>query len=259
MATHAINGATASFPVTPPSTRNIVAQIALRCFKELAVSLTIGAVVSCFVAPAGIALLVEAIFIQTAVSLFFHTVGAFTKSAKLRSICEWMTGANFALLTGYNGQMLIHETGHALAFFSVYVQPSPQIELIPFGHARTQFNKGALSTFGKKIGPPAATCFTIASGPLLTLTVSATLFAIGLTLKDKYPALSKYLVTWALLDFICSAHYAYSAIGNKSFNLSHDFVHLSVFGISPTTATIGILAIPVLVATGVYFYKSCVK
>jgi len=265
MTTPVQNVATAP-PLVPLSIGTAITRVASRCFKELAVSLAIGSIVGCFVAPAGTAILVQALMIQCAVSLFFHTLGAFAayKCAqkpspgfeKILSFADWMAGANFALLTGFNGQMLVHESGHALAALALYNQASPRIDLIPFGQALTQFHKRSLSALGKSIGPAATTCVIIASGPALTLFVSAALLAIGLAIKERHPNLSKYLITWALLDFLCTAHYAHSAIGKERFQFSHDFVHLSIFGLPPATATAAIVAIPVLVTAGVHCCKS---
>lgn len=248
MSVTSINGSRVSIPSLAPSRASNISEIAFRILKELAASLAIGAAVACFTAPASAPLLFQAIAVQFTASLFFQTMKVIS-SEKIQTFFDWAAGVSFALFTGYNAQVLIHEAGHAFSTLAVYSQTTPKIELSPFGSAITQFQKGPLSTFGKKIGPASATCLVTASGPLLTLLVSSALFAIGLSLKKHYPAFSKYLICWSLLDYVCTAHYAYSAIGNESFNLSHDFVHLSIFGLSPVVATISVIAIPVILAS----------
>ncbi len=251
----------------PPHCGDLVKKIALKCLKELAATLAINTVIACFVTtPAGLSLLVTAALMQLTVSLFFHSVGAFASYKALQegatrgryenllSICRWFTGTNFALFTGYNAQTLIHESGHAAASLLTYAKPRPLIEIYPFTGGVTQFNKSKLSLFGKKMGAPASNCFLIASGPGLTLLVSAILLAVGVATHKKRPELSKYLIMWGLIDFLNHAHYAYSALGAPTWNLAHDFVRLSIFGLSPITATVGLIAAPIVIAVGVHYW-----
>lgn len=242
---------------------DIVKKIAFVCLKEFTVSLTLGLTVACFVpTPAGITWMVGAAVVQLGVSAFFHSLGVFAatnRSEKLLSVCEWVTGANFALLTGLNTQFLIHETGHALAALSIYKKPRPQIYVRPFIGGLTDYCKTSLGLFGKKMGPVAATCFVLISGPVATLLISSAILTIGLGIKEKYPHFSKYLIAWGVLDFLNHAHYAYSALSTDSFNLAHDFVHLSIFGLDPVVATIAILAIPVILYTAQTAKKRAVQ
>jgi hypothetical protein len=253
----------------PHPVSDIIQKIALKCFKEFSVATASGLLISCFVGlPSGMTLLITATLAQFAVSLFFHSVGAFASYKAIErgrnqsyyewtvSACEWITGSNFAIFTGYNAQTLVHETGHALASLLIYKRPRPLIEIYPFIGGITQFYKTSLSDFGKKIGPAAATCLVVASGPGLTLLVSAVLLAIGIALKEKYPQLSKYLICWSILDFVNHAFYAYTTLQAEPWNLSHDFVHLSIFGLHPVTATVGLIAIPIVIALGTLYWKS---
>lgn len=248
---------------------DIVKKIAISCLKELAISLALGVVVAMFVPFAGgITLMVSAALVQVAVSAFFHGLGAYASNKiaeggtnlkhfeRILSVCEWITGVNFAIFTGFNAQTLIHESGHAMAALSVYKRARPAIEVYPFLGGITQFYKTSLTAFGKKLGPVAATCLIIASGPGFTLLISSVLFAIGLALKEKYPQFGKYLIAWGIIDFLNHAHYAYSALHADPSNLSHDFVHLAIFGLNPVTAAIGILAIPVIITIGVHCWQS---
>jgi hypothetical protein len=244
MSTPAVHATSPEIKSLLPPFKDRVSEVALHMIKEATAVLLIGSAVSLFVAPAGVALIFQAIKIHLTASLIFQITRKII--LPLSGICEWLSGLSFATFIGYNGQQAIHEAGHALSALAVYSDTSPSIELTPFGSAITRFQKGALSAFGEKIGPASATCLITLSGPLLTLFVSSVLFSVGLGLRKTHPSLSKYLISWAIFDYINTAHYAYSAIGNRSFNLSHDFVHLSLFGISPTAATVSIIAIPIL-------------
>ncbi len=270
MSLPAIASALPKPPSAPPiRAADLVSRVALKCLKELGAALLLGAAVACFVpSPAGISFMISALFVQMSVSLFFHSLGAFasyqiskqTKPSgpylRVLSLCEWATGTNFAIFSGLNTQTLVHEAGHALAATAVYKNPRPQIILQPFFGGLTQFYKTGYTSFGKKIGSVAATCLVVASGPALTLLVSSALLLIGLSMKEKYPQFGKYLICWSLLDFYNHAHYAYSATWANPSDLTHDFVHLSVFGLKPMTATIGIAAIPLMMMAGSYWKKS---
>jgi hypothetical protein len=236
----------------PP--RNAITTIAIECLKELALSLTLSAGIACFVpSPAGIGLVAGALLIQTIASLFFHSLNEYVEGS---SFCDWALGANFALLIGLNVQTLIHELGHVLAALALYKRASPTILIDPFSGGLTQFYKTSLTSFGQKIGPAGATCLVILSGPGFALLISSALLLIGLAMKEKYPRFSKYLISWSLLDFFNHAHYAYSAHWTAQTKLNHDFIHLSVFGLNPTVASVAIVAIPVMMIVGMYWVES---
>lgn len=260
-------------PVAPanqaaPPLSETIKKIALVCLKELAVSIALSGAVACFVPVAtGLSFMMGACLVQFVVSVFFHALGAHaanqlkqqgpnSKYEKIVNICEWMTGANFAIFTGFNAQTLIHESGHTLAALAIYKRPRPQIEIYPFIGGVTQFYKSSMTGFGKKLGPVAATCLIVASGPAFTLLISGVLLAIGIAMKDRYPAFGKYLISWGVLDFLNHAHYAYSALHADQSIISHDFVHLSIFGLHPIVATIAILAMPVLIMAGMQWIQN---
>jgi len=264
-----INGVQRHHANLPLAAIDVVKNVTLVCLKECAVSVALGVTIACFVpTPAGIAFLVSATAVQMTVSVFFHSLGAFAaynisrkgsnvdQLEKLQNACEWITGSNFALLTGFNTQMLVHETGHTLATLLSYKSPRPMIEIFPFMGGITKYYKTSLTAFGRKIGPVATTCFVIASGPAFTLLISAAILAIGVAMKDRYPQFSKYLIAWGVLDFANHANYAYSALRANPSNFSHDFVHLSIFGLHPIVATVGIIAIPILVTLGVNWWQA---
>lgn len=264
-----VQEARAPLLIEPPRVADLIKKIALTCLKELALSLALGLTVACFITTSGgFSLMITAVIVQLTVSLLFHSLGAFASYKVTQKgpnqkpfewllwSCEYVTGFNFAVFTGYNTQSLIHETGHALALLSLYKKPHPQIELYPFGGGNTQFYKSSPTPFGRKVGPVATTCIIFASGPAFTLLISSALFAIGFAIIKKYPHLGKYLIAWGIVDFCHNACYAYSALHTNPWNPGHDFVHLAILGLHPVTATIGILAIPILIILGMQCCKS---
>ena len=229
-----------------------IQRVALRVFKELAASLLLSSITFYFTPTLlGQHLLGQALLIQAVLSVIFHSFQEFAlchpqKCGSFVKIFEWASTLSFGLLSGYNIQTLVHESGHALASTLVYKNPRPSIEIHPFSGGHTHFYKTALSLFGHKLGPKLSTLFVIASGPGLTLLVSSATFVLGMFLFNQGKLLGKYLLGFSLVDFANHARYAYSALHTPPYQLSHDFVHLSVFGLNPVVATVGIIAIPVI-------------
>lgn len=231
-----------------------IKQIGAVCFCQLAASLAIGLVVCSFVAtPMGVSVLFSAMCVQFCVTFFFQALAAFPALAASNqnlSVVEWASPFAFSILTGINAQVLLHETGHLLAALTLYKKSRPTIEVFPFMGGLTKYYKRSLSPTGKILGPSLANLIVVASGPGLTLLVSSILLFTGLVIKKSYPELSKTLVCWGVIDCLNHAQYAYSAIRANPSDLSHDFLQLWIMGLHPMAATIGILAIPLLVFTG---------
>src|SRR3990167_9422063 len=130
-AVHVVQNSHLSFPsqvVEKPPICDVVTTVALQVLKELAVSLALGAIVACFVAtPSGLIFMMSASIIQLVTSVFFHSLGAYAAYKaldknenhslyeKTAAFCQWAIGGNFSIFTGFNSQIVIHESGHALA------------------------------------------------------------------------------------------------------------------------------------------------
>lgn len=258
-----------SFTIISTETQDRVKTVALKCLKELSLSLSFKFVISSFVVtPAGLSLLFNTMLIQLAISTVLHSIGEFSaykaeQSENTPSLYEsttnltgWLSAFNLGIFTGYDTQNLIHEMGHAITSTVLYKNPRPVIEVYPLVGGLTQFYKSGLSNIGKSIGPSTTTFLIFAAGPGLTLLISTAIFTIGIAMRKEYPNLYRYFVTWSMIDFLHHAHYAYSAISEDKWNLLHDFVHLSIFGVDPLATCIGILAIPVIASLGVYVKES---
>ena len=258
-----------SFTIISPEIQERVKTVALKCFKEFSFSLCLKFVISSFVvSSAGLSLLFNTILIQLAVSTVLHSIGEFAdyKAEQNQnapslyqstpSLTGWLSAFNLGLLTGYDAQNLIHELGHTITSTFLYKNPRPIIEVYPLIGGLIQFYKSGLSNLGKSIGPSSTTLLIFAAGPGLTLVISTALLSIGIAMRKEYPNLYRYPVTWSIIDFLHHVHYAYSAIAADKWNLLHDFVHLSIFGVDPLTTCIGILAIPVIVGVSMYFKET---
>lgn len=254
-----------AIPTVSSEVKDRIKTVALSCIKQFALSISLKLVISSFVStPAGLVLLFNTTMIQLIASCFFHSLGGFfsykadqngehiATFETLYSVCEYINAFAFAVLTGYDCQNLIHETGHAIATLFLYKTPNPMISLFPLRGGITEFYKNGLSQLGKSLGPPGSTFIVSAAGPAFTLAISATLLAIGFSSLKENPKISKYLIAWGLVDFFHHAHYAYSALHADQWDLHHDFVHLSVFGVDPKTVSIAIVSVPILIGLGCY-------
>ncbi len=227
-----------------PLTCDLVKEIAVKILKELTLSLSLGMIVSCFIgAPMGLSAIMGALLVQTAVSALFHFLN-----------CSWLTAYNFALFTGFNTQLLIHESGHALGSILTFQKARPTIEIFPFQGGFTSFRRGPLTPFGKALGLDGSLRFTTLMGPALTLLVSSVLLMLGNILSKTHPTLSKYLTAWGVIDFSHHALYAYSALSSTS--VQNDFVRLWGYGLHPVITLIGIIAIPIFC---ILLAKNCAK
>jgi hypothetical protein len=120
--------------------------------------------------------------------------------------------------------------------------------VIPFAGGTTTIGSTDIRPLGKLMGSAATKFCVYAAGPALTLLVSTALLDIWAKKLEKYPFLTKYFYLYGMTDFGRHAGYAISALGRNPSDLGHDFVQLhQLGGLHPLAATIGILAIPILI------------
>lgn len=235
--------------------RKAIRDLAQKTLGELAISLAMGSVCSLFVAtPAGIGLIAAAIAVQTIANLAIRSFIAYSDnrakpdpSCETPEIARWLAPALFASATLSNGQILVHESGHALAARALLQQGRPSISLIPFRGGFTEFFPNRLSSLGKLIGKDRVMPFVSAAGPLFSLGVSSIAFAAGLAVSDQKPELSRMLIVAALLDFFVHIIYAISAFFANPADMTHDFVSLWIAGVHPA------IPLALMVATLAFF------
>ena len=236
----------------------IIKEIAFKALGELAVSLCIGYAVSFFVAPVAIGYIFSTILVQSLGSFAIRCVQAYflpRVSQGPKSLLMWLTELRaglFAQSSGHYAQTLIHEGGHALGSYLVYQDPKPEIQINPGSGGMTSFSGEKLTKFGKYLGANRSLALVTAAGAALTLLVSSIVLWIGIKLKKTHTETNLYLATYAMSDFTQHAYYAISALWASADIVSHDFVRLRAFGLHPLIAAVGIIAIPLLIA-------SCIK
>lgn len=257
-------------PTNAPSIRNVIKEVAIKIFQDMALALSLAVITACFVQTGGgILLLKKAFMVQVAVSALFHSIQGFlaykifNESSyqnlyqKLHPLCEWGAAYNFAVLSGFNTFITAHEIGHAIGSWLVYKHASPNITIYPFRGGFTLFNRMSLSAFGKTLGKVGSVFFTTILGPALSLLISSSLLTIGISLFKTNRQLSKYLISCSSIDFLNHANYAYSALRTNPSDLSHDFVRLWQLGLHPIVSFSFIVAIPILIGFGLDFIRFC--
>lgn len=234
--------------------QSIVEDVARRCFVELALSLAIGSVAVFFTAtPFHGMLIFASIAVQTISNAALRCASALaTRSPisedtkQIQAAADYLCPMMFAYLTAWNGQILIHEAGHAMGAVWMFQNANPQITITPCFGGVTRFSTTELTAWGERVGKENALLITSLMGPAVSLLVSSIALAVGFAVRGKFPELSSYLVSVAMGDFYTHALYAISAIPTRG-GVTHDFIRLKSYGMDPLISAIVILAIPILI------------
>lgn len=238
----------------------VINKIAWEVFFECLATFAVAAIACAFAAtPAALGFILGAAVIQVILNIALRTLGTSIENREdgISNMLSWGTAFNFSWGTGIYKQTIIHELGHALGALAMYRNARPKITLLPFFGGNTHFFPQHLSTWGRKLGAERALAVVTAAGPGLTLLASSLELSAGILNFDKHPKLSRYLIVMAAFDFFWHANYAISALTAPPHILSHDFVRLRLYGFNPVAAAIGIIAIPLLIAGGLYCFKKC--
>lgn len=237
--------------------KSIIQKIAQESFAELAVSAAIGSAVCLFTTtPLSCWMIFGAMITQIAINGIARWTAAYASYKKEEGgsdekTYDWIAwGSNyicpitFSCFTATNGQVLIHETGHALAASVLHKQSHPLIRIHPWKNGMVFYNSRQLSSLGKYLGRQKSLLVIVLSGPALTLLVSTILLGVSIQMK-KNSRLKAYLESVALNDFYNHFLYALSALRLSPLQLSHDFVLLASFKIHPIAAAVAIATIPI--------------
>jgi len=158
-------------------------------------------------------------------------------------IINFLMAAQFAFLFNSLVITLLHEMGHALAAYGMYVNPSPFITIFPFSGGETSYITDKLSFLGSLFGEKIANAIIAGAGCFITLLFSFLLLFLSRK-KKQSSQLYAYLTTTAIYGLSADALYAGSAI--KSTAAGHDFVGLWEIGIHPFLSAIFLLLSPIL-------------
>ena len=242
--------------ISPAKMQMLVSDVAKRSFIELAVSLAIGTTAALFTAtPLHVTIIFAAITVQTICNVSLRcadSLAAYMPECQetrwIRSASPYLCTTLFAYLTAGNGQILLHELGHAIGAIMMYREANPQITLTPCLGGTTRFSTTHLSSWGAKIGRSNAILIATLMGPACSLIVSGVAIAVGFAIEGKFPELGSYLIGVGKGDYFAHSAYALTALSSSPASQAHDYVRLRTYGIHPLAASIAIISIPILIA-----------
>jgi len=240
-------------PLVIQARKKEIYEVVKKSLNELAISLAIGGVTILFVAtPVQGLLIFSAIAIQTICNTALRISEAYAKkdtqtkeSHLISSGSAYLRPNIFSYLTAYNGQILMHEFGHALSAKALFQNANPTIEMTPYLGGVTVWNSGALTALGEKLGKRGSMLVVTLMGAGTSLLVSAIAIVIGIVVESRFEELSAYLICVGRGDFYAHACYAFTALFLPKFG--HDFAELALYGIHPLACSIVLLAIPSMI------------
>lgn len=248
------------FPIQPKGKSSSfiekIKEIAYSSLEELALSLSISFTVSFFATILfGPSFFITTTLLQVGMTTFFRIVKTFypkkeeekNTPTKLEKSCDWVIASIFSLFSTLKLQTLVHESGHAIAANLLFKDARPAIFMTGGASAHTEYTISSLSNLGLKLGKERAKAIVSLSGPLLSLSLASALLILGLFIKEKHPALSKYLTVAALADFIFHTLYSVSALFTAPENVAHDFIRIQSLGIHPLVGGLFIFTLPAII------------
>lgn len=237
--------------------KNLFRQAALNTLVEICAISLITRVCSQFAATPEM----KAYFIRKAVTVaginfLARSVAAVARYLKSKhawikpycSVAEYLAPVNFALKFHWGTTSgLIHESGHAAAFFLLTKNIQVQIAANDFDVWETTPIFGIysdISSLGKYLGATHFRFTSIAGGTVAHLIAAQVALIFGLRVKKSYPEFSKYLILSATTSIFTEAFDAlYPLFGEKP----SDFFQLwKEFGIHPIAAAAAIVSLPTI-------------
>ncbi len=250
--------------------KSLIWDIAKRSLVELAVIGVMAGVTLFFVAnPMTALFIVGCALITFTVNILFRVFLAYIQYRinhsenesekkfleKIFKVGQWFAPISFSCFQAQTANVLIHESGHALAANLLFKTKNTTVTVQPWGAGFTSYILKGFTSLGAKLGYAGSDLVVTAAGTGLAVGVSAVALGIGLGVEKMAPETSKYLISSAVINVITHAYYALSALWTSSASLGHDFVQLALYGIHPAVAVIGIIAIPLIVRTGFAIYE----
>lgn len=233
-----------------------IAKIAARTFLHLSLAIAVNFAVITFVAaPLSITLMTGIVLSTIATEIIYcayeiykrkNMVDNIQKSAQISSGIATASIINAVGLSGPN--ILIHETGHALAAHATFQAAMPEISIAPFrGGATTYVISNGLTKLGKFLGRHEALLIVTAAGMAASTLFALFEFAIADRIKEVYPVISEYLTDHAIFQLLNEILYGLTAFIVSRAELSHDFICLwQCGGIHPLIPITFMIALPLL-------------
>ena len=248
---------------------DLLTQVFKKTIIETSVAVIIFAITFPFIASgAGVTLLAASIGamllfntvvrISIAELIYRNSIDASERKKTLIKCLSFLAPLSFSTITSNSSDILIHEAGHAAAAKLFFSNAKPSIFIDPFKGGFTKYSISGLTELGKKIGFRNADIAVTLAGAVLSLGVSALTLVGAYELQESSPELSNYLFFSSIFNISFHAYHALSALWTPLTNTSHDFVYLSLYGISPILSAASIIAIPIVIKiafVGGYYLK----
>lgn len=180
------------------------------------------------------------------------------KAKQFIDFVEYIAPISYSFVHCSTADTVIHESGHALAAKVLYNQAEPQIILFPYLGGMTSFIPKTLSRIGNLLGPYKSSMVIAAAGPAAAVGAATAELVLADKFEHTHPRLSRYLKVMGGINIASHLVYAYSAFTEASSAATashvsgHDFVKLWAGGIHPYTSIISMVAVPIIVKTGIY-------
>lgn len=232
-----------------------VGSIARRIFPEIALAFSLNYAVVNFVAiPLTVPLFTLALATTLAAGCialaydYYRKKGIEKERMQAVQKLSRISIVNTVGLAGPN--IVIHESGHALAASALFKNAQPLIEIDPFNGGATSYAISyGLTRWGNFLGQRQA-MLVIAAAGLIASTIFA-LFEFGLAhkLQHSYPLLSQYLNLHGISQILNEVIYGLTAFFADKIELGHDFIYLWQMGeIHPLIPIALIIAIPLFLS-----------
>jgi hypothetical protein len=155
---------------------------------------------------------------------------------------EESTVSNFLTLDS-NRDTLVHELGHYCGY-KAFMKGPVQMSIIPFKGGNTSLTYQGMSRLGNFLGKSVSYTLLTAAGPLFAMAASLACIAGAHFNQKVRPLFAKYLNYMAITSI--AQHFLYALSAYSATSISHDFVVLAAFGISPLVSALTLLTIPIL-------------
>lgn len=260
----------------------ILKDIALTTLKEMVAIATVTAIAACFVVTELGALTLAAAAVATVcMNLFLRTVSAALflayaerdpetnrrtmpegKAKNFIDFVEHIAPLTYGYVHFNTLGTVVHEGGHALAARAMYSGAQPQIVLFPYVGGVTGFIPKTLSWLGNLVGGNRANMAIAAAGPAAAVGMASAELALADHFAQTHPRLSRYLKAMGCLNIASHIFYAHSAFAEAASAATadplsgHDFVRLWAGGVHPYVSIVSMVALPLIVKTGIYLATS---
>lgn len=249
-------------PSTPviDQTQSTAQKIAMTSLKEFGVSLAMVGVMLPFVTTVGAQTLLAHVVVMLGVNTLSRFIEVDHKqedpsSADLISSTHHIFRSTLFYLLSFD--ILVHESGHALATLALYQNPRPKITIMPYEGGVTSWYPGRLSKLGAYFGEKPSRLIVSGAGAGLALAFYLGCIMAAYKTQKSNPEASSHLLLSSYFGILQHVVYALSALSAEAARSpGHDFVALARGGIHPLAAAAFLILVPATLCAGLYLFDT---